>query len=79
MSWMECQDGGDPAVQVSPRDIVYCLDADAAAAGAEPRAIAGTDFRCRGVSWGTGAWVTVFQQYAVIVAGLKSACCCKLH
>lgn len=27
MSWMECQDGGDPAVQVSPRDIVYCLGA----------------------------------------------------
>lgn len=36
---------------------LFCLpaDADAAAAGAEPRSIAGTDFRCRGVSWGTGA------------------------
>ena len=25
MSWMECQDGGDPNVAVSPRDIVYVL------------------------------------------------------
>lgn len=25
MSWMECQDGGDPAVAASPRDIVYVL------------------------------------------------------
>lgn len=41
MAWMEAQDGGDPAVAASPRDIVYCLGADEAAAGAEPRAIAG--------------------------------------
>lgn len=34
-------------------------DADAAAKGAEPRSIAGTDFRCRGVSWGTGARLLV--------------------
>jgi dipeptidyl aminopeptidase/acylaminoacyl peptidase len=61
MSWMECQDGGDPAVQVSPRDVVYCLDADAAAAGAEPRSIAGTDFRCRGVSWGTGSFALLYE------------------
>lgn len=26
ISWIECQDGGDPNVEVSPRDIVYTLD-----------------------------------------------------
>ena len=29
MSWMECQDGGDPAVAVSPRDVVYVLGENA--------------------------------------------------
>ena len=108
MSWMECQDGGDPAVAVSPRDIVYvlgegvvcclsgacqvllyaaslpmrapcfpcnahlmhhklprmpfvCAEADAAASGAAPRAIAGTDTRCRGVSWGTGQFALLYE------------------
>ena len=27
ISWIEAQDGGDPAVAASPRDIVYCLGA----------------------------------------------------
>ena len=106
MSWMECQDGGDPAVAVSPRDIVYvlgegvvcclsvpvrcclallrsvacsllptqsqpaasrtaapalCAEADAAASDAAPRAIAGTDTRCRGVSWGTGQFALLYE------------------
>jgi hypothetical protein len=62
MSWMECQDGGDPAVAASPRDIVFVLDADAAADPAvKPRAIAGTDMRCRGVSWGTGSFALLYE------------------
>lgn len=110
MSWIECQDGGDPAVSASPRDIVYVLggwcgggagssgsvfrrrlvisafppsgtvfllrpsptrclmfppprtDADAAAdAAVQPRAIAGTDMRCRGVSWGTGSFALLYE------------------
>lgn len=36
-------------------------DADAAGAGAEPRAIAGTDLRCRGVSWGTGDFALLYE------------------
>lgn len=54
------QDGGDPDVAVSPRDIVYTLDASEAAAaaskGAElaPSMLATTDLRCGGVSWCDG-------------------------
>lgn len=28
MYWIECQDEGDPSVDVSPRDIIYTLSAD---------------------------------------------------
>lgn len=54
------QDGGDPDVAVSPRDIVYTLNADEAAAAAakgsdlEPSVLATTDLRCGGVSWCDG-------------------------
>lgn len=54
------QDGGDPDVAVSPRDIVYTLDASEAAAAAakgaelEPSVLATTDLRCGGVSWCDG-------------------------
>lgn len=54
------QDGGDPDVAVSPRDIVYTLDAaEAAAAAAKgtevpPSVLATTDLRCGGVSWCDG-------------------------
>lgn len=61
MSWMECQDGGDPAVAASPRDIVYVLDADEAGKGADPRPIAGTDMRCRGVSWGNPDFALLYE------------------
>ena len=36
-------------------------EADAAAAGAAPRPIAGTDTRCRGVSWGTGQFALLYE------------------
>lgn len=39
---METQDGGDPKVDVSPRDIVY---AEEAGTGTEPQIIAKTDLR----------------------------------
>jgi hypothetical protein len=41
------QDDGDPAVEVSPRDIVYTLSADEVAsnANAAPRVLAQTDYR----------------------------------
>lgn len=58
LSWIEAQDGGNPAVEVSPRDIVYALGADEAveagteaAAGSGVRELARTDLRCGGVSW----------------------------
>ena len=40
---VSCQDGGDPAVEASPRDIMYTLDA--AHAEAEPEKLAETDLR----------------------------------
>ncbi len=45
------QDGGDPEVEVSPRDIVYTLDAAVAAAGGEAEVLATTNLRCGGVAW----------------------------
>lgn len=54
------QDGGDPDVAVSPRDIVFALDAEeaarAAAGSSQPsaRVMAATDLRCGGVSWCDG-------------------------
>ena len=41
------QDGGDPAVEASPRDIMYRLPAEEAEAGpsAQPHVLAQTDLR----------------------------------
>eukprot|EP00798_Chlamydomonas_sp_ICE-L_P008109 gene8109-1355_t len=49
MHWMEAQDGGDAALEVSPRDIVYTLSADEPSAA--PAKLAQTDLRCGGVAW----------------------------
>jgi dipeptidyl aminopeptidase/acylaminoacyl peptidase len=60
ISWMEAQDGGDPAVAVSPRDIVYALDASASSS-VQPRQIAATDLRCNGVAWGSGELALLYE------------------
>lgn len=39
------QDGGDPAVEASPRDIVYTMPADVAGDGTGPQKLAQTDLR----------------------------------
>ncbi len=60
------QDGGDPAVEVSPRDIVYALQADQAGppgSGAAPREIARTDLRCGGVAWCDGGLALLFESW----------------
>lgn len=66
-----------------PQNLPACVaaDADAAAAGAEPRSIAGTDFRCRGVSWGTGANLAVDEvecrpRFSMHAAGLLTLRVC---
>lgn len=70
------QDGGDPDLAVSPRDIVYTLDAAEAAAaaakgtGAAPSVLATTDLRCGGVSWGDGeelCWLIDLLHVVVVV------------
>ncbi|KAK9828809.1 hypothetical protein WJX72_002171 [[Myrmecia] bisecta] len=63
LTWIECQDGGDPAVEVSPRDIVYTLPAAEAAAGAPPRRFTQTDLRCGGVAWGRGDLALVYESW----------------
>ena len=40
------QDGGDPAVEASPRDIVYSMAAGQAANGTGPQQLAQTNLRC---------------------------------
>lgn len=62
--WVECQDGGDPAVEISPRDVVYSLGA-ADAVGqkddATPRVIAATDMRYGGITWGHGDLAILYE------------------
>lgn len=52
MTWVECQDGGDPAVDVSPRDVLFGLDAsEAGDPSAAPTVLGQTDMRYSGVLW----------------------------
>jgi hypothetical protein len=59
------QDGGDPAVEASPRDIVYTLPAAEAASNpsAEPRQLAQTDLRCGGVAWGDDTLALLYESW----------------
>ncbi|CAD7702470.1 unnamed protein product, partial [Ostreobium quekettii] len=61
--WIEAQDGGDPAVECSPRDIVYTLEADAAYNGTAPQELARTDFRCSGVTFCDGDLALVYEAW----------------
>ncbi|KAK9816189.1 hypothetical protein WJX74_001254 [Apatococcus lobatus] len=63
LTWIECQDGGDPGVDVSPRDIIFTLPAAAAAEGAAPSQFATTDLRAGGVAWGTDDLALVYQSW----------------
>ena len=52
VTWVECKDGGDPAVEVSPRDVLYALDAtEAANPSLSPSIVGQTDMRYSGVLW----------------------------
>lgn len=55
------KDGGDPAVQVSPRDIVYSLDASAAATDSTPTRLAAIDMRYGGISWGHDGLALLYE------------------
>lgn len=61
LAWIEAQDGGDPDVDVSPRDIIYTLDATEAEGGTAPRELARTDMRCGGVAWCDGDLCLVYE------------------
>lgn len=61
--WAEAQDGGDPAVAISPRDVVYSLNADAVAQDpdSQPTRIAATDTRYGGIAWGRGDLALLYE------------------
>eukprot|EP00884_Botryococcus_braunii_P016558 jgi/Botrbrau1/3586/Bobra.0078s0038.1 len=63
LSWIEAQDGGDAAVEVSPRDIVYTLSAAEAGGASPPRQLAQTDLRCGGVAWARGDLALVYESW----------------
>ncbi|CAM6051998.1 unnamed protein product [Sphagnum compactum] len=58
--WVETQDGGDPKVDVSPRDIVY---AEEAGTDTEPQIIAKTDLRFGGIVWGDETLALVYESW----------------
>lgn len=58
------QDEGDPAVDVSPRDLVFTLPADEAALpSASPRQLAATNLRYGGISWGDGDLALIYESW----------------
>ncbi|CAG9466348.1 unnamed protein product [Pedinophyceae sp. YPF-701] len=61
--WAECQDGGDPAVEASPRDIVYTMTAEESAQGKEPTPLVTTDFRYNGIGWCDGDLAMVYESW----------------
>ncbi|BDA47831.1 probable glutamyl endopeptidase, chloroplastic [Coccomyxa sp. Obi] len=65
ITWIEAQDGGDPSVEVSPRDIMYRLPVDEvlADAGAEPHHLAQTDLRCGGIAWGDDSLALLYESW----------------
>lgn len=61
---MPAQDGGDAAVEASPRDIVYLMCADAASdASSQPRELASTDLRCGGVAWCDDSLALLYESW----------------
>ena len=62
------QDGGDPAVQISPRDKLFTLDAEASTSGREATLVAQTDLRCAA---SPACWVQKLQDRR---AGLQLTC-----
>ncbi|KAK9805982.1 hypothetical protein WJX73_010840 [Symbiochloris irregularis] len=68
LCWIECQDGGNPAVEVLPRDIVYTLpmhgvDPSSNGATHQPRVLATTDMRCGGVAWGSDDLALLYESW----------------
>ena len=58
------QDEGDPAVDVSPRDLVFTLPADeAASSSATPRQLAATNLRYGGISWGGDDLALIYESW----------------
>ncbi|KAG0615601.1 hypothetical protein M758_5G054700 [Ceratodon purpureus] len=60
--WVEAQDGGDPKVDASPRDIVYTELAEIVA-NTEPQIIAQTDLRYGGTVWGDESLALVYESW----------------
>lgn len=59
VTWAECQDGGDPAVEVSPRDVVYSLDVSQQEK--EPLVVGSTDMRYSGTVWCDDSFALLYE------------------
>eukprot|EP00889_Picochlorum_renovo_P003510 jgi/Picre1/30540/NNA_005903.t1 len=59
VTWAECQDGGDPAVDVSPRDVVYSLDVSQPIK--DPRVVGSTDMRYSGIVWCDDSFALMYE------------------
>ena len=57
--WAEAQDGGDPRVGATPRDIVFYQHADAA--DAPPMELLRTEWRFGGIAWGDEALAFAYE------------------
>ena len=58
------QDEGDPANDVSPRDLVFTLPADEATSpSAAPRQLAATNLRYGGISWGDDNLALIYESW----------------
>lgn len=60
--WVETQDGGDPAVEVSPRDIVYTLN-PSLGEDVDPEILATFDLRFSGMLWGTDNLAIAYESW----------------
>jgi hypothetical protein len=56
-------------VEVSPRDIMYTLDAKSAA-DTEPQVLITTELRCGGVQWGDDNLALVYERCVGLIARL---------
>jgi dipeptidyl aminopeptidase/acylaminoacyl peptidase len=61
VTWAECQDGGDPNVSASPRDVVYMMDFADGGSQDAPSVIGSTNMRYGGIVWCDDSMALMFE------------------
>ncbi|KAF5827418.1 hypothetical protein DUNSADRAFT_697 [Dunaliella salina] len=72
-TWMEAQDGGDAAVEASPRDIVYALNADEASAAASSSSNSEGAPLSRRTRWGTYVLAKLDGERKLLMEGIGAS------